>query len=52
MKETHTPPRSVRIDTELWEAAKAKAAAEGRTITDVIAAALRRYVRSKRGSEQ
>lgn len=45
MKETHTPPRSVRVEDELWEAAKAKAAAEGRTITDVIVAALKRYVR-------
>ena len=45
MKDTHTPPRSVRIDTGLWEAAKAKAAAEGRSVTDVIVAALRRYIR-------
>lgn len=47
MKETHTPPRSVRIEDELWEAVKAKAALEGRTLTDVITAALRRYVARK-----
>lgn len=48
MKETHTPPRSVRIDTELWEAAKTKATAEGRSVTDVITAALRRYTGTAR----
>lgn len=47
MKETHTPPRSVRIDTELWQSAKAKAATEGRNVTDVIVDALRRYIRTK-----
>jgi uncharacterized protein (DUF1778 family) len=35
---------NVRIDEDLWDAAKAAAAAEGRTITDVIVAALRRLV--------
>jgi len=47
VKDSHTPPRSVRISTELWDAAKAKAAAEGRTITEVIVDALRRYIRTK-----
>jgi hypothetical protein len=46
VKATHTPPRSVRVPDELWDAAKAKAAAEGRTITDVVVAALRRYVKT------
>jgi len=51
---TATPPappaqygeriRSVRVEDELWEAAKAKANAEGRTASDVVRAALRRYV--------
>jgi antitoxin component of RelBE/YafQ-DinJ toxin-antitoxin module len=35
---------NVRIDEDLWAAAKAAAAAEGRTITDVLVAALRRLV--------
>jgi antitoxin component of RelBE/YafQ-DinJ toxin-antitoxin module len=35
---------NVRIDDELWAAAKEAVAAEGRTITDVIVAALRRLV--------
>ena len=39
-----TPVRNVRVPDALWEAAKARAAAEGRTLTDVIVAALHRYV--------
>jgi len=37
---------NVRIDEDLWVAAKVAAAAEGRTVTDVIVAALRRLVAS------
>lgn len=44
MKDTHTPPRSIRVDTPLWEAVKAKAAAEGRTVSDIVVTALRRYL--------
>jgi hypothetical protein len=40
-----TPTRNVRVDDELWQAALDKARAEDRTISDVIRAALRRYVR-------
>jgi len=39
-----TPVRNVRVPDGLWEAAKKRAAAEGRTITDVIVSALHRYV--------
>ncbi|MFI5859174.1 hypothetical protein [Streptomyces parvulus] len=39
-----TPVRNVRVSDALWEAAKARAAAEGKTVTDVIVAALHRYV--------
>ncbi len=39
-----TPLRNVRVPDGLWEAAKQRAAAEGRTITDVIVSALHRYV--------
>lgn len=42
-----TPLRNVRVPDGLWEAAKAKAAAEGRTITEVIVSALHRYVSSR-----
>ena len=39
-----TPLRHLRVDPSLWDAAKAKAAAEGRTLSDVIRAWLREYV--------
>ena len=39
-----TPKRHVRVSDGLWDAAKEKATAEGKTMTDVILAALRRYV--------
>ena len=44
-KPTHTPPRSIRIGEELWQAAKAKADERGETVTDVIVRALQRYTR-------
>lgn len=37
-------PRSLRIPPELWQAAVAKAKAEGTTVTEVVIRALRRYV--------
>lgn len=40
-----TPNRTVRISDELWEAAIAKAEAEGVTVTDVIRRALERFLR-------
>ena len=39
-----TPARGVRVADELWSAAKAKAAANGETVTDVIVRALQEYV--------
>ena len=39
-----TRDRHFRCDDELWAAAKTAAAAEGRTVTDVLVAALRRLV--------
>jgi hypothetical protein len=39
-----TPARSVRVGVSLWETAKAKAAENGETVTDVIVRALREYV--------
>jgi predicted DNA binding CopG/RHH family protein len=43
-----TPQRTVRVPDELWEAVKAKAQANGKTITDVTVEAYRRYLRSTR----
>lgn len=42
-----TRARNVRVPDGLWNAVKAKAAAEGRTVTDVIVSALHRYVASQ-----
>jgi len=39
------PARAVRVEDELWQAALAKAAVNGETVSDVIRRALRRYVR-------
>ena len=41
-----TPVRGIRVDDELWHAAQDKASAEGRTMTDVLVAYLRRYVKT------
>jgi hypothetical protein len=45
------PPRittSFRVDRDLWRAAQAKADARGEYLSEVIRAALVRYVRSKK----
>jgi hypothetical protein len=39
-----TPVRGLRVDEDLWRAAQDKAEAEGRTMTAVIVAYLKRYV--------
>ena len=39
-----TPVRGIRVDDDLWHAAQEKAAAEGRTMTSVLVAYLKRYV--------
>ena len=43
-RDTHTPPRTIRIPDDEWQAAKAAAERRGETVTDVVRAALRRYV--------
>lgn len=40
-----TPLRSLRIPDEVWTAAVEKARAEGTTVTAVVVAALRRYLK-------
>ncbi len=39
-----TPHRTIRIDDALWNASQRKAQSEGRTISDVIRQALRKYI--------
>jgi hypothetical protein len=39
---------SFRVDRDLWQAAQAKADARGEYLSEVIRAALVRYVRSKK----
>ena len=38
--------RAVRVEDDLWDAAKAKADERGDVLSEVIRAALKRYVRS------
>lgn len=40
-----TMPRSLRIPEDVWSAAVEKAKAEGTTVTAVVVAALRRYLK-------
>jgi len=40
-----TPLRSVRVEDTLWQSVRDKAAGAGTTVSDVIRAALERYVR-------
>lgn len=40
-----TMPRSLRIPEDVWTAAVAKARDEGTTVTAVVVAALRRYLK-------
>lgn len=37
--------RSFRVDEDLWDAVRKRAAERGETVTDVLVRALRRYVR-------
>ncbi len=39
-----TPVRNLRVPDHLWRAAQEKAEREGRTLTDVLLAYLRRYI--------
>jgi predicted HicB family RNase H-like nuclease len=47
-----TPNRTVRIDDELWTAARLAAEANGESVTDVVRRALQRYVRRAQQSSQ
>ena len=39
-----TPVRNLRVPSHIWKAAQEKAEDEGRTLTDVIVAYLKRYI--------
>lgn len=43
MRETHTPPRSVRVPDDVWAAAKDAARERGETVTDAVVRFLIRY---------
>ena len=47
MKDTHTPPRSIRAPDEIWNAAKDAAAQRGETVTDAVVRFLTRYGKSR-----
>lgn len=45
MKPTHTPPRSIRVPQDVWDAAKRTAERRGETVTDAVVRFLIRYAR-------
>lgn len=47
-----TPLHSFRVETELWEQAKTTAHTNGEALSDVLRAALLRYVRRRRPSDR
>ena len=47
-----TPHSTFRIPLDLKKAAAEKAAAEGKTLTDVITEALNRYVRAQKATRK
>ncbi|MEU7631805.1 hypothetical protein AB0C34_17720 [Nocardia sp. NPDC049220] len=47
-----TPKQNVRVPQELWDAAKAEAHLEGRSLADVINTDLNRYVARRRRRER
>lgn len=47
-----TPPRSIRVSDALWSAARTKAIHEGKTVTEVLIAALERYTEPPGSAER
>lgn len=47
MKATHTPPRSIRVPDDVWEAAKRESDRRGETVTDAVVRFLTRYGKPK-----
>lgn len=48
---TNTPPRSVRVPTAVWDAAKAEADARNETVSDAIVRFLRKYAADRLPSD-
>ena len=46
MNPNHTPPRSVRIPDDVWQAAKDAAGRKGESVSEAVVRYLRRYGRS------
>jgi hypothetical protein len=44
--------KSIRIDPKLWRRARVRALGEGRTIQDLVADSLRRYLAEKKASKR
>lgn len=47
-----TPRRAVRVSSEVWDAAGARAESEGRTVSDVVRVALRDYAAGTYGARE
>lgn len=47
MNPNHTPPRSIRVPDDVWQAAKAAAAERGESVTDAVVRFLTRYGKSR-----
>ncbi len=43
--ENHTPRRTIRVDVETWNAALNVAQSQGESLSDVIRAFLKRYIK-------
>lgn len=43
----NTPPRSIRVPDDVWQAAKARAEAEGTTTSEAVVRYLRRWGKGK-----
>lgn len=43
-----TPMRTFRVPDDLWHAAKARSVAEGTSVTAILVAALRTYVKEQK----
>lgn len=50
--EGKTPHRTIRVEDELWNAARERAEAEGSNLTAVITDALRKYVAKRREKKE
>lgn len=47
MNPNHTPPRTVRVPQDVWDAARAEAERRGESVSDAVNRFLRRYGKSR-----